>query len=58
MKKATVLKPFTDAVEGVARKVGDTFTVDDERADYLSSLKLVKAEIAPAQEKKKTTKKK
>ena len=42
MKKAIVVKPFQDLTEGVFRKVGDTFSVEEERCKYLVSLKLVK----------------
>lgn len=44
MKKATVLKPFRDLAEGVDREIGNTFSVNDERAEYLASLGLVIAE--------------
>ena len=44
MRKATALKPFRDLVEGVDREIGNTFSVDDERAEYLVSLGLVVAE--------------
>lgn len=56
MKKATVLKPFRDKQENVYRTIGDTFSAEDERADYLESLGLVKAE-AVAKPKKSTKKK-
>lgn len=60
MKKATVLKPFRDKQENVYRTIGDTFSAEDERADYLESLGLVKAEAVakPKTAPKKSTKKK
>ncbi len=60
MKKATSLVDFFDLVEKVSRKVGDTFTTDDERADYLAGLNFVKAEdiVEPKKTRKTTTKKK
>ncbi|MBQ1297039.1 MAG: hypothetical protein IIY21_23540 [Clostridiales bacterium] len=60
MKKATVLKPFRDKQENVYRTIGDTFSAEDERADYLESLGLVKAEAVakPKTAPKKNTKKK
>jgi hypothetical protein len=70
MKKATTKKPFFDLTEGVARKKGDAFSVDDARAERLVELKLVTiediAEEAKAEEvtetkaktKRKSTKKK
>lgn len=45
MKKAITLKPFEDLVEGVSRVPGDTFNANDERADYLAGLGLVRTEM-------------
>ncbi len=55
MKKAITLKPFLDLTEGVDREIGDTFSVDDERASYLEGLGLVNI---MTETKKRTTKKK
>ncbi len=52
MKKATVLKPFFDLVERVARNEGDSFDCDEKRASYLVSLGLIKAEDKPKRTKK------
>lgn len=35
--KAKVLKPFVDKVEGVTRKIGDAFTVSEERLKEINS---------------------
>ncbi len=43
MIKVEVMKPFEDLSEGIAREVGDTFSCEKERAEYLVSLALVKA---------------
>ena len=60
MKKATVLIPFLDLKEGVSREVGDTFSCDDERGEYLKKLFLVSVENMqePEQKKKRSVKKK
>ncbi len=59
MKKVTVLVPFLDLVEGIDRKIGDTFTASVERAQYLKKLLLVSVEDVEVEEKpkKKATKK-
>lgn len=57
MKKAITLKPFRDLVEGVDREIGNTFSTDDERANYLEGLGLIKAEdIAEKKPRTKRTK--
>lgn len=38
--KVKALKPFHDKVEGVARKIGDAFTVSEERLKEINSTKL------------------
>ena len=58
MKKATVLKQFLDLKEGVSREIGDTFSCEDERGEYLRDLSLVSLEEAPVQKKKRSVKKK
>ena len=61
MKKAITLKPFRDLTEGVDREIGSTFSVDDERAEYLERIGLIKAEQVVSEEpktKKRTAKKK
>lgn len=57
MKKAKVLKPFLDLKEGVSREIGDTFSCEDERGDYLKGLQLVSLEEAPVQKKRSSKKK-
>ena len=47
MKKATVIISFYDLAEKVERKQGDTFTCEDERAEYLVKCGLVWAKDAP-----------
>ena len=61
MKEAITLKPFRDLTEGVDREIGSTFSVDDERAEYLERLGLIKANQMADEEpktKKRTVKKK
>ncbi|MBQ1468715.1 MAG: hypothetical protein IIZ27_09585 [Solobacterium sp.] len=58
MKTAKVLKPFLDLKEGVSREIGDTFSCEDERGEYLKNLTLVSLEEAPVQKKKRSVKKK
>lgn len=57
MKKAKVLKPFLDLKEGVSREIGDTFSCEDERGEYLKSLQLVSLEEALMQKKRSSKKK-
>ena len=61
MKEAITLKPFKDLTAGVDREIGSTFSVDDERAEYLERLGLIRVEQSANEEpktKKRTAKKK
>ena len=52
MKKAAVIAPFDDLVEGVHRDPEDALLVEDERGEYLASLGLVRLSDAPKPKKK------
>lgn len=61
--KAKVLKPFIDKEEGVARNMGDTFTVSEERFEEINStqhgvlVRAVAEETVKPKARKKPTKK-
>lgn len=57
MMKCTALKPFMDLVENTPREIGEEFSTKDERAKYLESLYLVKAENEEEPKKKPRKKK-
>lgn len=55
MQKVISILPFEDLEEGVARLKGDTFSVSDERAKYLESIRFVDVleEVVSSRSKKK-----
>lgn len=55
--KAKVLKPFVDKVEGVTRKIGDAFTVSEERLKEINSTKFGVLAVAEETAKPKTSRK-
>lgn len=54
MIEVTALKAFTDKETGVFHKKGDSFSLEDARAQYLSDLAVVKldAPVKPARKRK------
>lgn len=56
--KVKALKPFHDKVEGVARKIGDAFTVSEERLKEINSTQFGVLVVTEETKPTKSTKKK